>query len=207
MGKREIIILGGGGQACVVMDMLVAANQVPAGYVAPKRSRMLDIPHLGDDSWLLEQAPGAIELANGLGTVGNGLPRSSVYVKFTDLGFTFITLVHAAASVSASATIMNGAQVLAGAVVGPYSRIGRNAIINMNASLNHHCMVEDHGHVSQGVVLCGEVKIGRGALVGAGATIVPGVTIGADAVVAAGSAVIGDLPDRARARGVPAREF
>ena len=56
MGKREIIILGGGGQACVVMDMLVAANQVPAGYVAPKRSQMVlvlqrleeDVPCFGN---------------------------------------------------------------------------------------------------------------------------------------------------------------
>jgi acetyltransferase-like isoleucine patch superfamily enzyme len=45
----------------------------------------------------------------------------------------------------------------------------------------------------------------RACRIGAGVTIRPGVEIGEEAFVAAGAVVIGDLPPRVVAMGVPAR--
>ena len=51
------------------------------------------------------------------------------------------------------------------------------------------------------------VRIGQGSWIGIGAAIFPGVTIGRNAIVAANAVVTRDVPDRAVARGVPARMF
>ena len=52
-----------------------------------------------------------------------------------------------------------------------------------------------------------EVRIGRGAWVGAGAIILHGVTIGELSVVGAGSLVIHDVPPRSLVAGVPAEKI
>jgi acetyltransferase-like isoleucine patch superfamily enzyme len=54
--------------------------------------------------------------------------------------------------------------------------------------------------------VCGGVRIGDGAFVGAGAVVVPGVTIGADAIVGAGAVVTRDVVPGTTVVGNPARE-
>ena len=49
------------------------------------------------------------------------------------------------------------------------------------------------------------VTIGDGAWIGHGAIILPGARIGAQSIVAAGSVVVGEVPDRTVVAGVPAR--
>jgi UDP-perosamine 4-acetyltransferase len=67
--------------------------------------------------------------------------------------------------------------------------------------------VGDAAHLGPGVVLCGGVRVGARALVGAGAVARPGLVIGDDAVVAPGAALAADVPTGARMGGVPARPF
>jgi acetyltransferase-like isoleucine patch superfamily enzyme len=50
-----------------------------------------------------------------------------------------------------------------------------------------------------------DVRIGRGAWLGARVILLPGVTVGAGAVVGAGSVVTRDIPPNVLAAGVPAR--
>ena len=59
-------------------------------------------------------------------------------------------------------------------------------------------------HDSQRHVV-GEVRICRGAFIGAGAIILPGVCIGESAVVAAGAVVTRSVPPGVTVAGVPAR--
>jgi acetyltransferase-like isoleucine patch superfamily enzyme len=65
--------------------------------------------------------------------------------------------------------------------------------------------VEDYVHIAPRVVLCGNVQIGTGTLVGAGATVIPGKKIGRWVTIGAGSVVTRDIPDYAVAVGHPAR--
>jgi sugar O-acyltransferase (sialic acid O-acetyltransferase NeuD family) len=205
MSSREIIILGGGGHASVIEDILRASNRNPVGYVAPEPSEMLLAPYLGTDSWLAAQDKDGFSLANGIGVIGTGGPRADLFEKFAAMGFEFATMVHVSASVSDSAALLEGAQILAGAVVGPHSTIGRDVIVNMSASVNHHCRLGDHAHIAPGAIICGGVTIGSGCFVGAGATVIHGLDIGVDTMIGAGATVVHDLPDGARVGGVPAR--
>ena len=84
-------------------------------------------------------------------------------------GFLFPALVHPRAQVEPSATIAAGAQVFGMASVGAAAGVGFGAIVNTGAIVSHDCQIEEYAHVAPGAVLAGNVRVGRGALVGDGA--------------------------------------
>lgn len=106
--------------------------------------------------------------------VGDNLVRKQEAEKVTKPMY---ALVHPSAVVSASAKIGEGSIVMAGAVVQANARIGRYCIINSGASVDHDCVIECFAHIAPGAHLCGNVKVGEGALVGVGVGIAPGAVI------------------------------
>lgn len=95
----------------------------------------------------------------------------------------FPVLIHCKAWVAPQVKIGVGTVIMAGAVVQPGARIGRFCIINSGATVDHHCVLEDFVHIAPGAHLCGNVRIGEGALVGVGVGIEPGAVIPAWSVV------------------------
>ena len=71
---------------------------------------------------------------------------------------------------------------------------------------SRHEMPPDGGApIMDGSLAFAPVAIGDGADIGVGAIVLPGVRIGRGAQIGAGAVVTRDVPDRAIARGVPAR--
>jgi len=120
-------------------------------------------------------------------------------------GCRMITAIHPGAIASSSARIGNGSQLLAGSILGPDSSLGRGVIVNTRASVDHECQISDGVHLAPGVTLCGLVRIGRAAFIGAGAVVLPRIRIGAGSVVGAGALVTRDIPDNVVAYGQPAK--
>lgn len=106
--------------------------------------------------------------------------------------------------------IGEGASVWFGAVLrGDHGKIivGAGTSIQENAVVH----VEEGGQTLIGpdvtighCAVLEEVTVGRGAVIGMNATLVHGATVGEEAVIAAGSVVIGEVPPRMMAAGVPA---
>lgn len=202
------IVLGGGGHARVVLDLLTVLGADVLGYTDPSGASALgEVPCLGGDDALDAYAPDRVLLANGLGSVGEPAARAALYARFTAGGYTFPPLVHPGAVVSASAALGAGTQVMAGAVLQAGVRTGANVLVNTRASVDHGCVLGDHVHVAPGVTLSGDVRVGARTHLGTGAVVVQGVAIGAGCLVAAGAVVVRDLPDGAAVVGVPARPF
>lgn len=207
-----LIIIGAGGHASVV---LCAVQSLGAGTIevtdrdhAKWGTSLLGVPVVGGDECILRRIPGTVLLVNGLGCADReGITRrTALYLDFLKRGYTFQTVIHPDAQISAHTRIQGGAQVMAGAVVQPRCDVGENSIINTSASIDHGCTIGAHSHIAPGAVLCGSVVIGEKVLVGAGVTIMPGVRVGARAVVGAGSLVLKDVLEGRTVMGVPARE-
>ncbi|GAB4169404.1 MAG: acetyltransferase [Thalassobaculales bacterium] len=201
--EPAFVLLGGGGHARVVAELLRCLGRPVLGIVAPDPPRFGDLPMLGEAP---ELDPAAVALANGIGYPGgDGRARHRAFLDWRGRGFAFPPLVHPSAVLARGIALAAGCQVHAGAVLQPGVELGENVIVNTRAAIDHDCRLGAHAHVAPGAVLCGGVAVGEGAVVGAGAVLLPGVTIGAGAVVAAGAVVTADVTAGARVAGVPAK--
>jgi UDP-perosamine 4-acetyltransferase len=209
-GTSGCVILGAGGHARVVLDALVAQSRWQRFAFLDRdpalRGRMVaGVPVAGDDDDLAHAGDnGFTHFIVGVGGIGDNTPRLALFEKGLAAGLEPASAVHPAARLAASSTIGDGTAVLAGVVVNPDAAIGRNVVLNTGCIVEHDCRIGDHAQVSPGAIVLGGVSIGRLAYIGAGAVLIQGVRIGEGAVVGAGAVVLADVPDGARAVGVPA---
>ncbi|WP_161972324.1 acetyltransferase [Glaciihabitans arcticus] len=204
--KPTVVMLGAGGHAGVLLEILLEQGIPLEGYIAPSAegSRLGNVPWLGPDAALDGLDAASVSLVNGLGLAKASTARGTVFENARALGFTFLTIVDATAIVKASADLGEGAQVLAGAIVGTGARIGADTIINTGAIVDHDCVVGPHAHIATGAALAGGVTVGAGSHIGLGARVIQGITVGSGSTIGAGAVVLSDVADRSTAVGVPA---
>lgn len=201
----KTLIIGGGGHARVVADILLAMESLePAGYVTPDLcagdTGPLGLTVLGDDTAIAEIPHDAVIVA-----VGDNAVRERLFTRLIRAGETVVNAVHPSAVVAPDAELGAGCVVCAGAVVGTGTIVGDNAILNTGCVVDHDCTVGPHAHVAPGATLAGGVMVGQGALIGVGASVIPGVLVGENATLGAGAVAVEDVPPGAVAVGVPAR--
>lgn len=200
-----VVIIGGGGHAKVVIEILRAAGETVAAIVDadPTPRTILGVPVVGDDLAL----PALRErgLTRLFVAVGDNRLRETLGRKARGMGFILANAVHPSAIVSPSARLGEGVAVMAGAVINAESQIADLAIINTGAVVDHDCRLGAAAHVAPGAALAGGVSVGDRAFLGVGVRVIPGVTIGADTVVGAGGVVVRNLPAAVLAVGVPAK--
>lgn len=195
---KPFIILGTGGHAAVIRDLIECLGHEVAGVLTPEfsaGSHWQGLPVLGADDFLDQPSAADYVYALGVGLMPNqACLRSTLYVELMTKGLEVPTLVHPSAVVARSVHLGQGVQILAGVVVQAQAVIGDNVLINTRASVDHHCHLGAHSHVAPGAVLCGGVSAGERVFVGAGAIVIQGVEIGSRAEVGAGATVLRSLP-------------
>jgi acetyltransferase EpsM len=177
---QRILIIGAGGQAAVVADILGDAVVGPVEDHEPFPDHDASMVAIGDNR-----------------------ARRAITERLA--GERFATAIHAFTSIAASATIGEGTMISAGAIVAPRAAIGRGVLLNTKASVDHDSVIGDFAHLAPGATVGGRCRIGEEAVIGPGATVASGVSIGARTIVGAGAVVLRDLPDDVTAWGVPAR--
>jgi UDP-perosamine 4-acetyltransferase len=212
MSHKKIVVVGAGGHAKVLADMIDAGGRFrvagatdsnPEGEAA----KLSGLKILGTDEILPQlQKDGVRRAAVGLGASPDTAPRAAQRRELLKLGFKLPALAHPRAIVSPLAELGDGAQVMAGAIVNAGARLGAGAVVNTGAIVEHDCVVGADAFVGPGAVLGGGVRLGAGAFVGLGAVVNPGLKIGARAIVGAGAVVVKDVRAGAVVVGVPARE-
>jgi UDP-perosamine 4-acetyltransferase len=202
----NLLMVGGGGHARVLQELLTEAGHDLAGYVEPSDASLLLEGALQryTDEQVLALNPEEFLLINGIGSSGDLSLRASVFEKFKAGGFNFLQLVARTAHVSDSSAVTEGVQVMHTAVVHTDAKIDDNTIVNTGAIVEHHNVIGAHCHISIGAVLAGNVTVGNLTHIGANATVLQGVTIGSNCIIGAGAVVLNDVPDDHFAVGVPA---
>lgn len=203
--NMKVLIIGSGGHARIVADILLAMKGVePQGFisqdVAQGSAGPLGLPVLGGDEAVDKIEHDAVVVA-----IGDNRLRHKLYDRLIAAGETLISAVHPTAIIAPDVAVGKGCMVCAGVIVNTGSRIGDNAILNTGCTVDHDCVVGQHVHVAPGVNLAGDVTVGQGAFVGIGSSVVPGVTIGDWATVGAGAVVISDVSESSVVVGVPAK--
>jgi sugar O-acyltransferase (sialic acid O-acetyltransferase NeuD family) len=193
-----MILVGGGGHALSVIDVVEAWGQEPIdGVVDPSAKCPAVISgwtYLGTDADLVQLRSVYRKALVTIGQVREPSQRRSLFRTLLGLGFEIPHVISPFARVSPQGQIEEGTLVGHGASVGPYVSVGANCIINTGAILEHGSRVAGHCHISTGSIVNGDVSIGEATFIGSGAIIHEGVAVGANCIIGAGATVARDCP-------------
>ena len=196
--NKKIFILGSGGHASVLVDILLQQQIAIAGIAGPGlkslRKSLENIPCY-QDSDLLSFKTEEILLINGIGSIPGNSLRFDVYKKFISLGYSFESVIASSAIVSPHAILASGVQVMQGAIIQAGAVIGENTIINTGVIVEHNCIIGSNNHLAPGVTLSGEVESKNNVHFGTGASVIQSIQIGNNSVIGAGATVTKNVDD------------
>jgi UDP-perosamine 4-acetyltransferase len=200
----RVVIVGAGGHAKVIVDMLQDRGDVRlAGCVSRESGELLGLPWLGNDDALPAILASGVQRA--FVAIGDNRLRAELMRGLVGLGFSLINAISAHAVIARSAVIGTGVAIMPGAIVNVDSIVGDGAIINTAAHIDHDGHIGACAHIGPGSSLAGNVTVGEGAFLGVGTCVIPRRSVGAWSMVGAGAVVVRDIPPHVTVVGVPAR--
>jgi UDP-perosamine 4-acetyltransferase len=204
----DVIIIGAGGHARVLVDVLGSRGINPRGMLDPHLApgtMVANVEVLGDDRWLDDHLVDEPRVVIGIGSTGSVTARKNTFDLLHAKGVAILGCTHSSTILGSDCQVDSTAQVLPGCVINNSARIGANVVLYTGSIIEHDCVIDEHAYLSPGVTLCGGVSIGARSFLGARATVLPGVRVGSDVVIAAGAVVTRDVVDGATVMGVPAK--
>ena len=179
---ENVVILGAGGHAQVIADIIRASGDNVLAFVddndtVPIRS--------GNISQYIDYPNAKFIIGIGDETIREVLSNT--------LKVRWYTAIHPSAIISPTAQIEEGTVVMPNAVINANAVIGRHCVINTGAIVEHDDEVDDFAHISVGARLGGTVIVGKSSLIGIGAIVLNNIRVCAKCTVGAGSVVINNI--------------
>ncbi|MDA9300074.1 hypothetical protein N9Q00_00445 [Amylibacter sp.] len=189
--KPKIYLLGAGGHAAVLMDIM-KHNKI---YVSCIYSPSLDlnrrifhgVRHSPHEDEILTFNTENVLLVNGIGLLPENSLRLELNEKFKSRGFKFLSVIAQSAEISPYAILGEGVQILNGSVVQAGSIICDDTILNSRSLIEHDCHIGPMNHIAPSATLCGSVTTGANVFVGSGAVVLPNSKIQSGFTVKANS--------------------
>jgi sugar O-acyltransferase (sialic acid O-acetyltransferase NeuD family) len=173
----KVVVLGGGGHAEVVIDIVEAMvhNNTRCEVVgflddSPTAS-LLNLPRLGDLSHWENLPHACFHVA-----IGNNALREKLCLAIG--ASKLISAIHPKAAVSRRAHLGAGCFVGACAVVNSGATVDNGAIINSGVIVEHHAHVEPFAHLSYGSIVGGGARVVARSLVPSGVVVNRGSVFG-----------------------------
>ena len=187
------LIIGGGGHASALAEILLKQGKKLVGIVAPEIIAGQDIfktiPHFKNDDDVLRFDKQEVMLVNGIGAMPRQNLRERLYHYYTQQGYQFATVIAESALVSEFAQLAHGVQVMNNAVINIGTRIGENSIINTSSTIDHDCTIGAQCHMAPGVTMSGQVTVDNNVHIGTGANIINNIVIERNVIISVGANV------------------
>jgi len=212
--KTPVVILGAGGYAAVVQEILAQCPDVVVlgctdkalGLSERSLDRHVSLRILGDDDILPQLAEEHPDLHAVLALGPDLMDVRARLIRTLDLqGIPPITAIHSRAIIAQTVKLGDGSVIGAGAIVNAGTEIGRHCVLNLDASIDHDARLGTNVYVGQGARVSSYVELGDNVVIEMGASINSRVVVGQGARVTGGAFVNTDVPDHAVVVGVPAR--
>lgn len=188
---KPLVLIGSGGHASVLADILLGQGREILAVVSPdyisSKAVFAGLVHLTQDEEVKRFSPDRVHLVNGVGMLPRSTLRQRVNKKFLDLGYQFETVIASDAQISRFATIHAGVQILSGARVQTGVQIAQHTIVNSCALVEHDCQIGTYNHIAPHATLCGGVCTQDSVYIGANATVIQGLFLESNCMVGAGA--------------------
>lgn len=202
---KDVIIIGAGGHAKVIADIITKSNDNIIGFLDDNLSLQekkiyLDKKVIGTTKDIDKYKEYYFVIG-----IGNNNIRENIA---NDHDLKWYTAIHPSAIIANEVSIEEGSVIMAGSIINTGTKIGKHCIINTKSSLDHDNIIENYVHISPGATLAGTVNIKEKTWICAGATIINNITIAKNNIIGAGSVVIKDInKEDSIYVGVPARKI
>jgi len=206
--KDKIVIVGGGGHAKVIINIIKKLNNYEIlGYVdLIDRGLLLGVRYLGTDAVLLNiiEEHKYCKAVIGIGNTVISNKRYEIYKVLKEIGFELPVIISKNAIVNEEVRIDEGSVLLDSVIINVCSSIGKCVIVNTGAIVEHDCEIGDFSHIASGVVLSGGVRVNSNSMVGSGATILHDKEIGENCLIGSGAVVTKNCLEPGTYIGIPA---
>lgn len=207
---KEVVIIGAGGHAKVIIDIILQRkkslndNLVVKGILDDRfceieKKDLFGVPIIGKINKILELPTNIYYII----AIGDNNIRKKISENYSNKKF--MTLIHPKSIIGEKVTIGVGTIIMAGAIINSYTKIGKHCIINTGSIIEHDNLIENYVHISPNSTLCGGVIIGEETWVGAGAIIIQEKKIEKKVIIGAGTIIINNVEKNCKIVGNPAR--
>lgn len=211
---KKIIIIGSGGHAKVVADIILTREKdlnedlkiigfLDDNFKNLKYDNIFNIPIIGDLSSIEKFSNN--EDYFFIIAIGSNKVREKISKKYPKLDY--YTAIHPKSIISREVKIGAGTVVMANVVINPNSIIGKHCILNTSSVIEHDSRLGSYVHISPNTTLCGGVSIDDNSWIGAGSVVRQQIYIGKDVVVGANSVVVKDIENSCIVVGNPAKKI
>ena len=189
---KKIVILGAGGHASVIADIVRAEGNEVVAFL--------------DDNPECSNCNGPISCCYDypLCEFIIGIGNAKIREELSKLDLKWHTAIHPSSIISPSVEIGQGSVIMPNSVINANSIIGKHCIINSGSIIEHDNVIGDFSHISVGARTGGKVIIGRFVWVGIGSTIINNISICDDTLIGAGAVVVKTIESSGTYFGVPA---
>lgn len=202
---KNVIILGAGGHAKVIADIVEKSGDNLIGFLDDDVNNINKV--IFKDKRVIGQIKDCINYKNVVFIIGigNNKIRKEISEKYN---LNWYTAIHPNAIIASDVKIEKGTTIMAGVIINTGTKIGKHCIINTKSSIDHDNIIEDFIHISPGATLAGNVNIKKLTWICAGSTIINNITIDKNNIIGAGAVVINNvLEEDGTYVGVPARRI
>ena len=193
--NKKIVIIGAGGHAKVIADIIKKSgdsiygfldDNISIGTIVLKRENIKVIGKI-EDSKKINSTNNDIKFIIG---IGNNEIRKKI-VNSWDLDY--YTAIHPSSQIGIDVVIEEGTVVMANACINSSTRVGKHCIINTGAIVEHDNVLENYVHVSPNATLCGTVEVGLLSHIGAGAVVRNNIQICNNCIIGCGGTVVKNI--------------
>jgi sugar O-acyltransferase (sialic acid O-acetyltransferase NeuD family) len=208
MKKDDLIIIGSGGHARVVIDTAEQSGFNILGIIdinyKNNDEKIIGYNIIGNFTALSKFLPNKTSIIIAL---GDSKLRSKFFYNCLEQGYNLPSIIHPTSIISKHVKIGKSVFINAGVIINSEVDIGDNSIINTGAIIDHECNIGKHCHIGPGVKVAGRVRIGEHTFVGIGSTIIDKITIGNNVMIGAGSVIIRDIESDSTVVGIPGKRI
>lgn len=194
------IIIGGGGFALEMSNLLFENEEKIYGYIALNKNDYFSIQYLGNDIFFEDN--NAINHKYFL-CIGDIKTRKDFYNKHENLNYN---------SFLSSRSFVVNSKIGTSTFIYPNctifsSVIGNFSLINSNVSFSHEVQIGNFCNIGPGCNIGGKVNIADNVYIGIGSSIRDNVNIGSNVVIGAHSNVTKNIEENSIVYGNPARKI
>jgi sugar O-acyltransferase (sialic acid O-acetyltransferase NeuD family) len=189
--NKDLLLIGAGGTAVMIADLLKSTGYIPVGIIDNKVSNgsiVNGIEVVGSDLDLEDYFDKGIRNVvlsfTSITSLNKRLIQWGILKK---IGFSFPVFIHKDSSVEKSAHLDEGTIVLAGGIVGSCASLSSINFVNTGAVISHEARVGVNNHFAPNCTIAGRVQIGSNNVFGMCSTVFMDLQIGSSNIIQNGA--------------------